>query len=185
MCENRSRTTCSLALRIEPRTRSSRAAHSPLPTRWSPQHSAPEGCGHVHPCCRSCLCKRTPTLQKHWSKAAEQQHGGQKWKDAFTDTAPAESPWSLERSTPGSVVPEHPRSAKFVHVHPCCRLTPVRALQTTSPATISTISSMNHSTGTPTICSRICSLTMLGMTVRNGHQHHVNQMTTCESHDYL
>ena len=40
---------------------------------------------------------------------------------------------SLQRSAPGSVVPEHPRSAQFVHVHPCCRLTPVRALRTTSP----------------------------------------------------
>ena len=74
---------------------------------------------------------------------------------------------------------------KYVHVHPCCRLSPVRALQTTSPATSSTISSMNHSTGTFTICSQICSLMTLGMTVRNGHQHHVNQMTTCESHDNL
>ena len=34
----------------------------------------------------------SPTLQKHRSKAAEQQHGVQKYKDAFTDTAPAESP---------------------------------------------------------------------------------------------
>ena len=66
-----------------------------------------------------------------------------------------------------------------------CRLSPVRALQTTSPAKISTISSTNHSTGTSTICSRICSMMTLGMTVRNGHQHHVNQMTTCESHDNL
>ena len=53
-----------------------------------------------------------------------------------------------------------------------CRLSPVRALQTTSPATISTISSMGHSTGTFTIA-------------RNGHQHHVNQMTTCESRGNL
>ena len=30
------------------------------------------------------------------------------------------------------------------HVHPCCRLTPVRALQTTSPATSSTISEALH-----------------------------------------
>ena len=40
-----------------------------------------------------------------------------------------------------------------MHVHPCCRLTPVRALQTTSPATSSTISFMNQSTGTSTTCS--------------------------------
>ena len=38
---------------------------------------------------------------------------------------------------PESVVLEHPRSAQFVHVHPCCRLTLVRALWTTSPATSS------------------------------------------------
>ena len=37
-----------------------------------PQHSAPGGCGHVHPCCRSCLCKRTTTPKMHRSKAAEQ-----------------------------------------------------------------------------------------------------------------
>ena len=46
-----------------------------------------------------------------------------------------------------------PRSPQFVHVHPCCRLTPVRALQTTSPATSSTISSRICGTGTSTTCS--------------------------------
>ena len=74
-------------------------------------------------------------------------------KDALIDTAPAESPRSLQQSSPGSVVPDHPRSAsRQVHVHPCCRLTPVRALQTTSPATSATISSRIYGTGTSTIC---------------------------------
>ena len=55
---------------------------------------------------------------------------------------------------------------KYVHVHPCCRLSPVRALQTTSPATISKISSMNRSTGTSTIFSTMRSDTRsCGITV--------------------
>ena len=37
-------------------------------------------------------------------------------------------------------------------------LSPVRTLQTTSPATISTMSSLIYGTGTSTICSWICSL---------------------------
>ena len=39
--------------------------------------------------------------------------------------------------------------------HPCCRLTPVRALKTTSPATSATISSRICGTGTSTICCTI------------------------------
>ena len=77
----------------------------------------------------------------------------------FVSTStPPESPSSRQHAAPGSVVPEHPRSAQYVHVHPCCRLTPVRALQTTLPATISTISSLICGTDTSTICSWICSL---------------------------
>ena len=107
-CENRSRTTCSrfhrlhsesnLACRggLRGSTRSSRAAHtiskSKRRIRWhcscritlitSTLFSG--SCGHVHPCCRSCLRKRTTTSpKKHRSKAAEQQRGVQKIIDHF------------------------------------------------------------------------------------------------------
>ena len=96
-----------------------------------------------------------------------------------------------------------PRSAQLVHVHPCCRLTPVRALHTTSPATSSTIflqdlwhwhihdllhDKILHAlpwhmlrspskicgTGSATICSTtICSRLVIGHGTRGTQHHHV------------
>ena len=64
-------------------------------------------------------------------------------------TAPAGSHRSFQQSSLGFVVPDHPRFvSRQVHVQPCCRLTPVRAFQTTSPATSATISSRICGTGT-------------------------------------
>ena len=95
MCENRSRTTCSRFDRLHSEsnltcgcglwgsTRSSRAAHSPLPTRCQITPTLACGCGLSH------------TLSKE--------------KNAHADTTPAESPLSLQQSSPGSVVPENAR----------------------------------------------------------------------------
>ena len=52
--------------------------HGPL-SSTSIVNREERGCGHVHPCCRSCLCKLSTTLSRkmcsHRSKAAEQLHG--------------------------------------------------------------------------------------------------------------
>ena len=44
----------------------------------------------------------------------------------------------FNKSSPGSVVPDHPRSAsRQVHVHPCCRLAPVSDKRNARPPVLS------------------------------------------------